>query len=74
MEKKSKTPKATAQKFKAGDLVRLNSGGPVMTVRDDIDGYNTTHTCNWVGVGGEIMAHDFPPACLTRAERSSDQK
>lgn len=32
-------------KFKIGDVVRLNSGGPIMTVRDNDS--ERLVTCNW---------------------------
>jgi uncharacterized protein YodC (DUF2158 family) len=55
-----------------GNLVKLNSGSPVMTVvslwkeregwyADDIP----MATCQWVDANGVSQTYDFPTTCLT---------
>ena len=57
-----------ADKFKVGDLVRLKSGGPIMTVYtiDDDD----IHT-NWFTDDGKEEWHYFPIATLEKVEKPS---
>jgi uncharacterized protein YodC (DUF2158 family) len=47
----------TATSFQRGDLVRLRSGGPAMTI-DTIKGDQAD--CFWTGVDGEPNAESFP--------------
>ncbi len=51
--------------FKIGDIVRLRSGGPVMTV-SGIDG--TSVECTWFGADGKVNFHHFVAAMLEREE------
>jgi uncharacterized protein YodC (DUF2158 family) len=47
----------TAHPLRPGDLVRLRSGGPLMTV-DSISGDQVD--CFWTGADGEPNAESFP--------------
>lgn len=59
--------------FEAGDLVELNSGGPVMVVgevlhrrrKSDVVG-GTKLSCGWFGEGHEFHTGEFPPECVKR--------
>jgi uncharacterized protein YodC (DUF2158 family) len=53
----SNTQNQAAPAFRSGNLVRLRSGGPLMTVRD-IKG-DQVH-CFWTDVNGQINADSFP--------------
>jgi uncharacterized protein YodC (DUF2158 family) len=62
--------------FKAGDLVRMKSGGPLMTV-EQVGKLTTTDEdavwCTWFEKVGnkQIVQHDtFPPVVLEKAEKS----
>jgi uncharacterized protein YodC (DUF2158 family) len=63
------TPSNTAMQsqtdtsFQPGDLVRLRSGGPAMTV-DSIKGNQVD--CFWTGLDGELNAESFPIDVLQR--------
>jgi uncharacterized protein YodC (DUF2158 family) len=46
-----------------GNLVRLNSGGPVMLVVDVDD---QAAVCAWRNSGGKTLEHSFPVACVHR--------
>lgn len=50
-----------AKNFKAGDLVQLKSGGPIMTVRDN-EGPEYV-TCQWFG-GKKLEEGVFPVVSL----------
>ncbi len=57
--------------FKSGDVVRLKSGGPKMTVHS-VDGFDpilAVIDCRWF-VGGEIKGANFLPETL-KMERSA---
>ena len=60
-----------AQKFKPGDLVRLKSGGPVMTVeKANLDFYKQwegTYSCSWFA-GAKNNHKSFSEAALEPAE------
>jgi uncharacterized protein YodC (DUF2158 family) len=57
--------KPTSQTFKPGDLVRLRSGGPVMTLQQvSYDGESVY--CQWF-VNGKLHTGQFPPSSLKRA-------
>lgn len=51
-----------------GDTVKLNSGGPVMTVRS-VDGDDRHCYCAWFD-GASYKTGDFPQTSLTRAKAS----
>jgi len=51
--------------FVAGDLVKLKSGGPVMTVKEKL--YDGDLRCQWFG-GKKLESGDFPPDSLEVAE------
>jgi uncharacterized protein YodC (DUF2158 family) len=53
----SNTPNQAAPAFRSGNLVRLRSGGPLMTVRD-IKGDQVD--CFWTDANGQINADSFP--------------
>lgn len=49
--------------FKMGDKVRLNSGGPLMTVQKNPD-VNGWVEVTWFGHGDHPLHAAFPEACL----------
>jgi uncharacterized protein YodC (DUF2158 family) len=51
-----------ARLIRAGDLVRLRSGGPLMTVRE-VEGDQIT--CYWSTDEGNVLSGSFPIADLT---------
>jgi uncharacterized protein YodC (DUF2158 family) len=59
-------------KFKIGDVVKLNSGGPLMTVHnveeDDEteDGSNDTLGVTWIASDGKEHTSEFPAACVKK--------
>jgi uncharacterized protein YodC (DUF2158 family) len=53
----------TSPSFQPGDLVRLRSGGPAMTV-DSIKGNQAD--CFWTGADGEPNAESFPIGVLQK--------
>jgi uncharacterized protein YodC (DUF2158 family) len=53
----------TSPSFRPGDLVRLRSGGPAMTV-DSIKGNQAD--CFWTGTDGEPNAESFPIEVLQK--------
>jgi uncharacterized protein YodC (DUF2158 family) len=48
--------------LKRGDLVRLRSGGPVLTVKSISDNWVI---CTWFGDYGELLSAGFPIAMVT---------
>jgi uncharacterized protein YodC (DUF2158 family) len=50
---------ATSNTFKVGDIVKLKSGGPDMTVRVVPGGAVTTYTCQWFA-GKKLEQGSFP--------------
>jgi uncharacterized protein YodC (DUF2158 family) len=59
----SNTQNQTAPAFGSGNLVRLRSGGPLMTVKG-IKGNQVD--CFWTDVNGQINADSFPVGVLQR--------
>lgn len=55
--------------LKVGELVKLRSGGPVMTV-SIINEVDEVVRVVWHGKSGEVQAQDFSPELLQRARRS----
>lgn len=58
-------------KFAKGDIVKLKSGGPVMTVdrahTNIYDTFSGKYTCKWFS-GNELQEGDFDEETLLRAE------
>ena len=59
---KNATQSHTASRLHSGDLVRVRSGGPLMTVTG-IQGDQVN--CSWSDWNGEFKSGDFPIAVLT---------
>ncbi|MNP38093.1 hypothetical protein D3C76_1315840 [compost metagenome] len=59
--------------FQKGELVILNSGGPVMTVRDvddDIsEGYSVQVTCDWFDTAGLHHIATFNAEMIEKEDR-----
>jgi uncharacterized protein YodC (DUF2158 family) len=53
----SNTQNEAARAFRSGNLVRLRSGGPLMTIKD-INGDQVN--CFWTDFNGQINANSFP--------------
>lgn len=53
---------ATGKEFEVGDIVRLKSGGPDMTVQRYDVGYEY-YRCQWFA-GKKLESGDFKPASL----------
>jgi uncharacterized protein YodC (DUF2158 family) len=56
--------------FKIGDVVRLKSGGPNMTVTSQEN--NGDLVCKWLDSGGKLSMHSFPAAALDNAEKEDE--
>ena len=50
-------------KFKIGDIVKLKSGGPDMTVQDDSNVGETVYWCQWFA-GKKLERGRFAPESL----------
>jgi uncharacterized protein YodC (DUF2158 family) len=50
---------ASGNKFAVGDIVKLKSGGPDMTVRIVPDATGKTYTCQWFA-GKKLEQGSFP--------------
>jgi len=64
------TKSKSNQEFKTGETVRLISGGPIMTVKennyDDIE-------CQWFA-GKKLLSGYFPPDSLIRVSSDENKK
>lgn len=61
---------AQTDQFQIGDVVRLKSGGPAMTITEVGDAYMSgrpTVWCAWFDAKGR-QSGDFPPATLEKEE------
>ena len=58
------------RKYLPGDRVRLESGGPEMTVLD-VGRYTGCVVCEWPTADGATHRVAFPPASLTASERKA---
>lgn len=57
-----------AEELTVGDVVRLKSGGPAMTITNIGDRYGVpTAWCTWFDQKGS-QSGDFPPAALEKDE------
>ncbi|MFA5538961.1 MAG: DUF2158 domain-containing protein [Gemmobacter sp.] len=56
--------------LKPGDLVKLKSGGPVMTFGGMGGAFGNDARCFWF-VSTEMKSANFPPEALERAEKGS---
>ena len=54
-------------KFQSGDAVQLKSGGPLMTVQDEVE---DLLLCMWVSPTGRICRQTYAPRELQYAEAS----
>ena len=58
---------AATPRFKRGDVVRLNSGGPAMTVSVASEGEDDTAECQWFNGNHDVMLTEcFFEDCLTQ--------
>ena len=57
-------------KYKVGDVVRLKSGGPAMTVVCADYGGNEATFCTWFGMNGKSRSRGFPHETLVSASVS----
>jgi len=55
-----------AQKFTVGDIVKLKSGGPNMSVKSV---YNEQYTCQWFA-GKKLEQGVFPPQSLAYVDNA----
>jgi uncharacterized protein YodC (DUF2158 family) len=55
---------------KVGTTVRLNSGGPVMTIEEILTGHRVK--CVWCYLGSAPQNDEFPIACLTEVIPRTD--
>lgn len=54
------------QEWNIGDVVRLKSGGPQMTVESPKGSNTGKYTCTWF-LDGQVLQHLFLPEALERA-------
>ncbi len=69
-----------AVRFKTGDIVKLKSGGPEMTVKDDVEvpglGFGVTMTeihCQWFA-GNKLQEGHFSEDSLEPVKENEDKK
>lgn len=58
-------------KFEKGDLVRLKSGGPTMTVSKVGGPVNPPIHCKWFS-DGKVQSASFGPESLTKVEEDDE--
>ncbi|MEO6301754.1 MAG: DUF2158 domain-containing protein [Bacteroidia bacterium] len=58
--------------FKLGDLVKLKSGGPVMTVKYIRDGQDNECVCVWFTEKKEVISKHFNQATLMKIENNKE--
>lgn len=56
----------TEQELRVGDLVRLKSGGPTMTIIRLGEGAERSPVCAWFSERGQYGRDQFPRVCLDR--------
>jgi len=67
------TKSKSNQEFKTGDMVKLISGGPIMTVKDP-NYLSPNHVlCQWFA-GKKLEYGEFPPGSLNRASVDEKEK
>jgi uncharacterized protein YodC (DUF2158 family) len=54
--------------FNVGDKVKLNSGGPIMTVTQTGEHEDGLVMCAWFNSSGKAQEQLFPPAALTKVD------
>lgn len=54
--------------LRVGDLVRLKSGGPVMTVSEVLEGEDGGVRASWHDKSGQVQSAGFPVEMLKRAK------
>lgn len=54
--------------FKIGDLVRLKSGGPIMTINYVKDYEENECICIWFNDKKEVLSRSFNPTTLVKIE------
>ena len=59
--------------YKVGDLVRLKSGGPIMTVIEDAAFENQAVYVQWFNDNNKEQSASFPEAALEHASRTVRQ-
>ncbi|MBO6767262.1 MAG: DUF2158 domain-containing protein [Erythrobacter sp.] len=61
----------TTTKFQVGDVVRLKSGGPLMTVQQST--YADNIMCVWLGEHNKRMTEGFHPRTLQKRRSGGRQ-
>lgn len=64
--------KASMNNFKPGDIVRLKSGGPDMTVTEE-NYEKDAWVCKWFG-GKKLEGGQFPPESIEHVQPKGDAK
>lgn len=56
-----------ANQFAVGDIVKLKSGGPEMTVQTTPSQYTSSYGCQWFA-GKKLEKGSFPPNSLEKVD------